>query len=60
MALEFVWWCNECEKEIESPESHAKDFPEHTYLEKMRWDKQTITSVVPQSVKDYVDAVLKG
>jgi hypothetical protein len=35
--LMYVWWCNECEEEINSPEDHSQIYPTHSYIEKMRW-----------------------
>jgi len=33
----YVWWCNECEVEVDSPEDHSQLYPTHSYIEKMRW-----------------------
>lgn len=37
MNLKYIWWCNECEKEVSSPSAHVNQFPKHTYSQRMRW-----------------------
>jgi len=55
MALDFVWWCAECEQEVSSPEEHSQIYPSHTYIEKMRWTGDIITPIVPEVVQDEID-----
>ena len=55
MALDFVWWCNECEQEVDTPEDHSQTYPAHTYIEKMRWTGDTITPIVPEVVQESID-----
>ena len=55
MALDFVWWCNECEQEIDTPEEHSQIYPSHTYIEKMRWTGYIITPIVPEVVQEAID-----
>ncbi len=55
MALDFVWWCNECEQEIDTPEVHAQTYPSHTYIERMRWTGDTITPIVPEVVHEAIE-----
>ena len=55
MALDFVWWCNECEQEVDTPEEHSQTYPSHTYIEKMRWAGDVITPIVPEVVQDAIE-----
>ena len=63
MALDFVWWCAECEQEVSSPEEHSQIYPSHTYIEKMRWTGDIITPIVPEVVQESINeevATLSG
>jgi len=55
MALDFVWWCAECDEEVDSPEEHSQTYPSHTYIEKMRWAGDIITSIVPEVVQEAIE-----
>lgn len=55
MSLDFVWYCAECDVEIESPEDHALTYPTHTYVERMRWSGDSIIPTVPVVVQDAIE-----
>lgn len=56
MSLDFVWYCVECDVEVESPEVHYLTYPTHTYVERMRWTGDSIIPVVSTTVQDLIEA----
>jgi hypothetical protein len=62
-----IWWCNECDAEVDSIDKHAELYPRHTYTQRIRpkgrksfskeYDMVISESTLFTTSTDFVDAL---